>query len=102
MDALPTDDWFAVKKFPFAEFTSTLVQKTGEHQFNAIGKLTIRGVMKEITLPFTLKNVGKSTTATGEVTLRRNAFAIGQGRWASDEWIKYPVTVSFEIHASAQ
>ena len=101
-DALPTNDWFAVKQFPVAEFTSTSVKKTGEHQYAMTGKLNIRGITKEITVPFTLKNVAKSTTATGEVTLSRKDFAIGQGRWASDEWIKYPVKVSFELHASRQ
>ena len=101
-DALPTDDWFGVKKFPVAEFTSTSVKKTGEHQFAATGNLNIRGVTKEVTLPFTLKTVAKSTTATGTLTISRKDFGIGQGRWASDEWIKYPVEVSFEIHASAQ
>jgi polyisoprenoid-binding protein YceI len=101
-DALPTDDWFGVKKFPVAEFTSTSVKKTGDHQFAATGNLNIRGVMKEVTLPFTLKTAGKATVATGNVAISRKDFAIGQGRWASDEWIKYPVKVSFEIHATAQ
>lgn len=102
LDALPTADWFSVKKFPFAEFSSSMVKKKGEHQYEAIGKLTLRGVTREVILPFTLKTVGKSAVATGEVTISRNAYAVGQGRWASDDDVKYPVKVSFELHATAQ
>ncbi len=101
-DALPTDDWFGVKKFPVAEFTSTSVKKIAEHQFVAMGKLNLHGVTKEVTVPFTLKTVAKSTTATGDFTISRKDFGIGQGRWADDQWIKYPVKISYEIHAIEQ
>lgn len=99
-DSLPTSDWFDVKQFPFAEFTATSFKKTGEHAYEAIGKLSIRGIEKPLVVPFKLDTVGSSATATGEVTLNRKDYGIGQGRWASEEWVKYPVTVSFEIHAS--
>lgn len=100
-DALPTSDWFDVAQFPFAEFTATSFKKTGEHQYEAIGKLSIRGIEKNITLPFKLETVGKSAVATGSIALNRKDFGIGQGRWTNDEWVKYPVTVSYEIHASS-
>ncbi len=102
MDALPTADWFDVKQFAVAEFTSDSIKKTGAHQFVASGQLNIRGVTKPTDVPFTLNTAGKSTVATGEITLNRHDFGIGQGRWASDEWIKYPVKVAYEIHATAR
>ncbi len=107
MDALPTADWFDVKQFPFAEFTSENIRakgsdKIGINNYIATGRLSIRGVTKEIELPFALKTVAKSTVARGEVTLNRKDFGIGQGRWADDQWIKYPVKVTYEIHATAQ
>ena len=102
LDALPTDDWLAVKQFPFAEFTADSIKKTGEHQFVALGRLSIRGVIKEVALPFTLKTVDKSAVATGELTISRKDFGVGQGRWASEEWVKYPVRITYEIHATAK
>lgn len=105
MEALPTGDWFAVKQFATATFVSSGIRavgadKTGMVSYEAKGMLTIRGVSCEITLPFTLKTVGKSTVAHGSVTLSRADFGVGQGRWKSDEWVKYPVVVRFELHAS--
>ena len=105
LDALPTDDWFAVGKFPTAEFTSTSIKatgsdKTGIASYLAKGKLTIRGLSRDIDLPFTLKTNGNATVARGALTLNRNDFGVGQGRWVSEEWVKYAVDVSFELHAS--
>lgn len=100
-ESLPTKDWFSTAEFPHAEFTSSKITKTGEHQFAAVGSLTIRGVSKEVTLPFTLTPEGKTgTVAEGSVTLNRSDYKIGQGRWADDKWIAFPVTVHYVIHAS--
>jgi polyisoprenoid-binding protein YceI len=105
LDALPTDDWFAVSKFPTATFTSTSISATGAdkaglNSYLAKGTLTIRGVSREVALPFSLKSTGNATIARGTLTLNRSDFSIGQGRWASEEWVKYAVDVSFELHAS--
>ncbi|MFZ4542292.1 MAG: YceI family protein, partial [Rickettsiales bacterium] len=101
-ESFPTSDWFAVKQFPTAEFTSAAIKKTGEHQFIANGNLTIRGVNNPAALPFTLKTTGKFTIATGELTINRNNYGVGQGRWATDEWIKSPVRITYEVHAIQQ
>jgi polyisoprenoid-binding protein YceI len=102
MDAWPTADWFAVKDYPFAEYTANSFKKTEEHQYVALGTLTIRGISKALALPFTFKTVDKSAIATGEVTINRKDFGVGQGRWTSDEWVKYPVKISYTIRATAQ
>ena len=105
-DSLPTSDWFAVKQFPTAVFTSTSISsqgsdKIGINNYLAQGALTIRGISKPIDLPFALKTTGSSTVARGEVTLNRSDYSVGIGQWKTDEWVKYPVRVSFELHASA-
>ena len=98
-DALPTNDWFASAKFPKAEFVSSNIVKTGEHQFAATGNLTLHGITREVTLPFTLTAEGGMARASGSVVLKRNDYGIGTGQWASDAWIAYPVTVSYSILA---
>ena len=99
-DALPTKDWFNVAAFPTAEFTSTVIRRTGAHAYEATGMLSLHGVQKEIALPFTLSPSGTMTKAEGSVELSRNAFGIGTGQWASDQWIAYPVMVHYVIVAS--
>lgn len=107
-ESLPTSDWFDIAKFPTATFTSTSIRapqtynKLGSNQYIAKGPLTIKGVSKEIELPFTLTSLSSQQGAWighGEVTLNRQDFSVGTGQWKSDEWVKFPVRVTFLIHA---
>jgi polyisoprenoid-binding protein YceI len=99
-DALPTAEWLDAKKFPHAEFSSTSIKRTGPHQYQAIGKLTIHGITQEATLPFTLTPEGTKIRAEGEVVINRKTFNIGTGQWASDKWVAYPVKLRYSILAS--
>lgn len=98
-DSLPTEDWFFTKKFPTAMFESTSIRATGANAFEAKGKLTIRNVTQDITLPFTLSPQGDATLATGETKLDRKAFGLGGKQWADDKWIAYPVNITYRILA---
>lgn len=99
-EALPTEDWFFTSKFPQAVFQSTTIRKTGEQQFAADGNLTIRGISKPVTLPFTLKTEGNMTRAEGELMLMRQDFGLGGSQWKDDRWIAYPVAVRYTILAT--
>jgi len=101
-EALPTADWFDVKQFATAEFTSRSIKKTGEHAYAAVGDLSVHGVKKEVRIPFTLKPTGKMTDIDGSFELKRNDYGIGKGRWADDQWIAFPVTVAFHLVATAK
>jgi polyisoprenoid-binding protein YceI len=106
MDSLPTRDWFDVKQFPTATFVSKTITATGSDKagidnYLARGMLTVKGMTKPVDLPFSLKQEGANTVARGQLTLNRKEFAVGQGKeWDSDQWIKFPVKVSFEVHAA--
>jgi len=101
-EALPTDAWFAAKQFPDAKFHATAIHadKT-EHHYIMSGDLTVRGVTKSVTFPFALEPNGETMKATGEIDLKRNDFGIGQGKeWSTDQWIAYPVKVTFTLLAT--
>lgn len=49
---LRNPEWFDAVKYPTIRFESTRVHNTGKG-WEAVGKLTMHGVTKEITLPFT-------------------------------------------------
>ncbi|MES2983985.1 MAG: YceI family protein [Pseudomonadota bacterium] len=104
MDALPSSDWFATSAFPTAQFTSSHITavKTKPGAFEAAGTLTIRGISKPATLTFILTPQGKATRAEGDLTLNRRDFSVGEGRWADDKWIAFPVAVHTVITATPQ
>lgn len=99
--ALPTDTWLGVKQFPAAKFHSTAIQASGPQKYVVTGELSLHGISKSITFPFTLEPSGAAMKATGTIELKRNEFGIGQGKeWSSDQWIAYPVTVKFTVLAT--
>jgi polyisoprenoid-binding protein YceI len=53
---LRSPDFFDAAKFPEITFKSKRIEKSGEG-YAAVGDLTMRGVTKEITLPFTIAGV---------------------------------------------
>ena len=63
-------DFFDVAKFPEITFASTRIEKTGE-DYVAHGQLTIRGVSKEVALPF--KIAGTIKDPSGQIRLAAQA-----------------------------
>lgn len=99
-DALPSADWFNARAFPTATFRSEDVTATGEGAYLARGFLSIRGVERPLDLPFTLAIAGDEATAKADATLMRGDFGVGQGEFATDEWVGFEVKVSINLVAS--
>lgn len=97
--ALPESPWFDNTKFPEAHFVTQSIKATGPNAYVADATLTLKGVSKPVTLPFTLAVENGKTHATGSVTIQRQDFGVGQGEFASDAWVKFPVTVAIDIWA---
>ena len=97
--ALPDADWFAADKYPQAHFVATGFKATGAGAYEAMGTLTIRGVTRPMTLPFTLGITGDTAKADGAVQLIRTQFGVGQGAWSTAQYVALQVSVSFDIVA---
>ena len=97
--ALPTSDWFSAKAFPSATFLATDIAGAGEGAYEARGTLTIRGVEKPLVLPFTLSIENDRAVADGSVTLVRSDLGVGQGDFATGEWVALDVAVNLHIEA---
>ncbi|MBS1029633.1 YceI family protein [Gluconobacter albidus] len=97
--ALPGKDWFNVAGFPSAVFDAQSFRATGGNAYEAVGTLTIRGISKPVTLPFTLDINGTTAHAKGHLDLVRSDFGVGQGPWASGQWVSLNVGVDMDITA---
>ena len=98
--ALPGDDWFDIAHFPQATFASNSIRKKPDGTYEAAGTLTLRGVMRPLTLPFTLDMTGASAHAKGHVMLVRTAFGVGQGQWTTGDYVALEVGVDIDIVAT--
>jgi len=97
--ALPTDDWMAASKFAQATFVTRDFRDLGGGKYVADGDLTIRGVKKPVTLPFTLAISGDTARMSGAIVLNRTAFGVGQGQWTTGEVVDTKVTVNVALTA---
>jgi cytochrome b561 len=97
--ALRSTDLFDVKKFPQAIFAASLFRRTAEGRYEAQGKLTIRDVTREITLPFTLATAvgAPGPRISGELPIKRLDYGVGQGEWRSTEMVDDAVTIAWSV-----
>jgi polyisoprenoid-binding protein YceI len=95
-EILKSPDFFWIEKHPQAVFHAQQFHKDGAG-WRADGELTMRGVKKPVAVRFTLTSSSGITVMKGTASLRRLAFGLGQGDWASTEWIGDEVGVQFEL-----
>jgi polyisoprenoid-binding protein YceI len=99
-DSLKGNDLLSVAKFPQARFTSTQITKTASG-YDAVGKLTLRGVSRDIHVPFSFRTADEQGKPAGyllgKTTIKRLDFGVGQGDWKSTEWVGNDVSVSYSL-----
>lgn len=87
-------EFFHVGEHPQAVFHAGRFERAGDG-WRAPGDLTIRGVTRPVPVVFTL--APGSAVMKGSANLNRLAFGLGQGEWASTEWVGDEVDVRFEL-----
>lgn len=99
-DTLKGADLFSVAKYPQSRFTSTQITRTATG-YDALGKLTLRGVSREIHVPFTFKSANEQGQAvgylSGQTALKRLDYGVGQGDWKTTEWVGNEVSVPYSL-----
>ena len=98
-DALKDEDFFDVKRWPKASFQSESVKQTDPGQYAVIGKLTVRDVTREVTVPFVWAPAadGKSAKLTAKLSIMRLDYKVGQGQWADPKWVGNKVDLAFSV-----
>jgi polyisoprenoid-binding protein YceI len=93
---LASADLFDTQKYPTARYTaSSLVP--GANGVEAVGKLTIRDVTKDLRVPLTIKPAGNGLELSGTVTIKRLDYGVGQGEWKSTESVGDAVKLTYKV-----
>jgi polyisoprenoid-binding protein YceI len=96
--------FFDVEQWPRARFVSQRIAAAGDGQYQAEGQLTIRGVTKDVTLPFALEISpaagGQEAKAEGELQIKRLDYGVGQGDWATTTMVADEVVIKLSIVAT--
>jgi polyisoprenoid-binding protein YceI len=103
-DHLRGPDFFDVKQFPTATFTSSKVEKKGDGLWHVSGTLNLHGVRKEVVIPMTKTGEGKGQKGEaligfhGTFKIQRSEFGIRYGIGGIGDEVE--MTLSVEAAAS--
>ena len=103
-DAVRGGDLLAVAKFLQAHFAASQINKTAAG-YEAVGKLTIRGVTHDMRVPFSFRTATEGGVAvgymSGKTSLLRLDYGVGQGDWKATDQVGNEVGVAFALRLPA-
>ena len=76
---LKNDDFFGAEKFPKATFVISSVTPIKNDDYSVKGKLTIKGITKDIEFTAVIKTDAKKLTATAKIVVDRTQYDIKYG-----------------------
>jgi polyisoprenoid-binding protein YceI len=90
-------DLFDAKKYPTAQFVASSFAKGANGRVEAVGKLTLRGVTQDLRLPLSIQSTANGVELSGETTIKRLEYGVGQGDWKSTEWVGDEVKLQYKV-----
>ncbi|HEU4551467.1 MAG TPA: YceI family protein [Chitinophaga sp.] len=86
------EKYLYVKKYPLIRFTSSAVKQSG-NGYVASGTLEIRGVKKEVSLPFSFSKTDTGGLFTGNITVNREDYQVGSSSFILGSDFKVTISV---------
>jgi polyisoprenoid-binding protein YceI len=102
--ALQGGDFFATSRWPQARFTSSSIRGLGGDRYEALGKLTLRDVTRDVVVPFRFEPgapSGGKARLSGSTSVQRLTFNVGQGEWRSTDWLDDRVRIDYTVALDA-
>lgn len=93
---LASADLFDTRKYPTATYSAGSLVK-GANGVEAVGKLTIRNVSRDLRVPLAIKPAGSGLELSGAVTIKRLDYGVGQGEWKSTESVGDAVKITYKV-----
>ncbi|HQR19347.1 MAG TPA: YceI family protein [Burkholderiaceae bacterium] len=84
-------------RIPRATFTTTAIRRIGAGRYEATGKLGIKGVTRELTVPFSVREDGGRRIFEASFPLMRLDYRIGEGEWADTKTLANETTVQVRL-----
>jgi len=95
--AIRGPEWFDFARFPQALFRAEDIRRVAPGRYLARGVLSLKGMKKDLEVPFTWQESANAATMEGELNVERLQFGIGTGEWADGKTIGLGVRVKFNV-----
>ena len=96
-DLLRSPEFFDSTRVPEARYLATSFARIDDGTYEARGRLTLRGVARDVPLRFTWSGAPAAPQLTGSAVLRRLDFGVGQGEWRDTAWVGDEVRIAFAL-----
>lgn len=105
---LQSKSFFNAKQFPQMSFKSSKFEKVDDKNYNVTGKLTIRDITKEVTIPINvlalqqhpMKKALMIAALKTEFKINRNDYGVGTGSWAAATVVGDEVSITVLVEAT--
>lgn len=98
-DTATEEPWFDVAAHPRATFSSDTFRALGDGRYEAVGDLAMKGVSRQVVLPFELAIDGDRARVTGGFALNRTDWNLGTGDFSTEEIVGFEVRVELDLVA---
>jgi len=95
---IKSSNWFDTAKFPTARFASTSFRSVGSDKYEVMGKLTMKGITRDVVIPIALKkDASGNSVAEGSFPLKRTDYKVGEGMWSDTDMVADDVLVRIRM-----
>jgi polyisoprenoid-binding protein YceI len=94
--AIAGEELFDTAKYPTAQYAASSLAR-GANGVEAVGKLTLRGVTRDLRLPLTIRATAAGLELAGATSIKRLDYGVGQGEWKSTETVGDEVKVQYKV-----
>jgi len=99
-DGLRGAQGFQVSQFSTARFVTTAFAHEIGADYVATGNLSLKGITRQIALPFQLTINSNTAHMKGTAHVVRTDFGVGLGEWAAPAPVSHDVTVTIDLTAT--
>jgi len=96
-DTLKGADLLDIGKYATAHYSAASFARGASGKLEAVGKLTLRGVTRDLRLPLQIVPNASGITLSGETTIRRLDYGVGQGDWKATDTVADEVKLQFQV-----
>ncbi|HEU4778967.1 MAG TPA: YceI family protein [Steroidobacteraceae bacterium] len=90
-------DLFDAQKFPTAQYSASSFSRSASGGLEAVGKLTLRGVTRDLRLPLKITRTAAGLELSGEAAIKRLDYGVGQGDWKTTEGVGDEVKIQYKV-----
>ena len=90
-------EWLHIAQYPKAYFRSNKILKNAMGDYSAQGILSLKGIERQVNVPFSWKEAGDKSRMQGEFVVNRTNFNIGTGEWSDGNVIDTDIKVAFRL-----